>query len=159
MAMPRTRAAREAELEGRFRGTSGRRGYGTKTAKHRKAPAPHANTAAGPRTPAPTGPTSTIPAGARCLVVEDTLHEYHTTAAVLRNFARFVPEGGFFVVEDGIVDDPQLRPPGMPGGVVPAVADWLTTDEGSAFETRRDLGLYGITSHPHGWLQRTATSR
>lgn len=99
-----------------------------------------------------------IPAGARCLVVEDTLHDYTTTAAALRNFARFVPEGGFFVVEDGIVDDPDLRPPGMPGGVVPAVADWLGTAQGGAFATRRDLELYGITSHPHGWLQRVRPS-
>ncbi|WP_436789698.1 CmcI family methyltransferase [Yinghuangia sp. YIM S10712] len=95
-----------------------------------------------------------IPAGARCLVVEDTLHQYDTTIAALHNFARFVPDGGFFVVEDGIVDDPHLRPPGMQGGVLPAVADWLTTAEGRAFRTRRDLELYGITNHPHGWLQR-----
>ncbi|MGW1995818.1 CmcI family methyltransferase [Embleya sp. NPDC001921] len=97
-----------------------------------------------------------VPAAARCLVVEDTLHEYATTTAALRNFARLVPEGGFFVVEDGIVDDPDLCPPGMPGGVVPAVTDWLATEQGSAFTTRRDLELYGVTSHPHGWLQRTA---
>ncbi|MBW8737039.1 MAG: hypothetical protein JF621_07885 [Streptomyces turgidiscabies] len=37
----------------------------------------------------------------------------------------------------------------------PAITDWLATDEGSAFTTRRDLELYGVTSHPHGWLQRT----
>jgi cephalosporin hydroxylase len=96
-----------------------------------------------------------VPPGARCLVVEDTLHEYDTTAAALRNFASLVPQGGFFVVEDGIVDDPELCPPGMPGGVLPAITDWLATDEGSAFTTRRDLELYGVTSHPHGWLQRT----
>ncbi|MFI1586004.1 CmcI family methyltransferase [Embleya sp. NPDC020630] len=95
-----------------------------------------------------------IPPGARCLVVEDTLHEYDTTAAALRNFAHLVPDGGFFVVEDGIVDDPDLCPPDMPGGVVPAIGDWLAGDQGSAFTTRRDLELYGVTSHPHGWLQR-----
>ncbi|MFF7245009.1 CmcI family methyltransferase [Embleya sp. NPDC008237] len=95
-----------------------------------------------------------IPPGARCLVVEDTLHEYATTTAALRNFAHLVPEGGFFVVEDGIVDDPDLCPPGMPGGVLPAIADWLATEQGGAFTTRRDLELYGVTSHPHGWLQR-----
>ncbi|MGC0416944.1 CmcI family methyltransferase [Embleya sp. AB8] len=95
-----------------------------------------------------------VPPGARCLVVEDTLHVYATTTAALRNFAHLVPEGGFFVVEDGIVDDPELRPPGMPGGVLPAIADWLGTEPGSAFTTRRDLELYGVTGHPHGWLQR-----
>ncbi|NYI04755.1 CmcI family methyltransferase [Allostreptomyces psammosilenae] len=99
-----------------------------------------------------------IPPGARCLVVEDTLHEYPTTLAALDHFADLVPEGGFFVVEDGIVDDPELRPPGMPGGVVPAVRDWLAGPRGAAFRMRRDLERYGLTSHPYGWLQRVAAA-
>ncbi|MEW2636279.1 CmcI family methyltransferase [Streptomyces sp. NPDC048389] len=95
-----------------------------------------------------------VPEGARCMVVEDTAHTYNTTMAALRHFSGFVPVGGYFVVEDGVVDVPQLCPPGMPGGVVPAVRDWLTTDQGRDFEVRRELERYGVTCHPHGWLQR-----
>ncbi|MEU3630546.1 CmcI family methyltransferase [Streptomyces fradiae] len=95
-----------------------------------------------------------LPAGARCLVVEDTLHTYGTTTAALRNFAPLVPVGGFFVVEDGIVDVPELRPPGMPGGVLPAVRDWLAGPDGADFRQRRDLERYGLTCHIGGWLER-----
>ncbi len=42
--------------------------------------------------------------GKRCLVVEDSAHEYDTTLAALTSFAGFVPTGGYFVVEDGCVD-------------------------------------------------------
>lgn len=97
-----------------------------------------------------------VPAGARCLVVEDTLHQYDTTSAALRHFSDFVPVGGFFVVEDGIVDNPFLCPAGMPGGVGAAIDDWRATMSGRAFRVRRDLELYGITCHPAGFLQRTA---
>lgn len=50
-----------------------------------------------------------VPRDAVCLVIEDTLHEYATTRAALDGFSHFVPEGGWFVVEDGCVDDEQLR--------------------------------------------------
>lgn len=49
-----------------------------------------------------------LPAGSRCLVIEDTAHEYATTAAALLGYARFVSPGGYLVVEDGVVDDPGL---------------------------------------------------
>jgi cephalosporin hydroxylase len=93
--------------------------------------------------------------GARCLVVEDTLHAYGTTLAALKGFARFVPVGGFFVVEDGIVDVPDLRPDkDLPRGVLPAVDDFLATDAGRAFRVRRDLERYGLTCFPGGYLER-----
>lgn len=93
--------------------------------------------------------------GARCLVVEDTLHAYATTRAALDGFARFVPPGGFFVVEDGIVDVPALRPDkDLPSGVLPAVADFLASAPGAAFRVRRDLERYGLTCFPGGFLER-----
>ena len=96
-----------------------------------------------------------LPAGARCLVVDDSAHTYETTAAALRGFARFVPPDGWFVVEDGCVDIEPLRlDPNWPRGVLPAIADWLTTPEGKAFRVRREAECYGITSHPGGFLQR-----
>jgi cephalosporin hydroxylase len=96
-----------------------------------------------------------VPPGARCFVVEDTAHVYETTRAALDGFARFVPSGGFFVVEDGSVDIEDLRPsPDWPRGVLPAVDDWLRSADGARFVVRRDLELYGLTSHPRGFLQR-----
>lgn len=45
-----------------------------------------------------------LPKNARCLVVEDTAHIYDTTFGALKNFSKFVPKDGFFVVEDGYLD-------------------------------------------------------
>ena len=93
--------------------------------------------------------------GARCFVIEDSAHEYDETLAALRGFARFVPPGGYFVVEDGCVDIEELRAdPEWPRGVLPALHDWLATDAGRDFRVRRDLELYGVSCHPEGFLQR-----
>lgn len=95
---------------------------------------------------------------AQCLVIEDTAHVYETTRAALDGFHSFVGPGGFFVVEDGCVDDDVLRiSPDWPRGVRPAIDDWLQTDAGRAFEVRPDLELYGVTCHPGGFLQRRAS--
>ena len=96
-----------------------------------------------------------VPSGARCLVVEDSAHVYATTIASLRGFARFVPVGGLFVVEDGCVDIEEMRARSdWPRGVLPAVTDWLASEDGRRFEQRRDLELYGLSCHPQGFLQR-----
>jgi cephalosporin hydroxylase len=98
---------------------------------------------------------SMICPGARCLVVEDSAHVYETSLAALRGFADFVPVGGWFVVEDGCVDVDALRPTNdWPRGVQPAITDWLASADGAAFARRRDVELYGLTSHPGGFLQR-----
>jgi cephalosporin hydroxylase len=100
-----------------------------------------------------------IPPGSRCLVSEDSAHVYDTTFASLETFARFVPPGGFFVVEDGCVDIDELRASSeWPRGVLPALHDWLATPAGSEFRVRRDLELYGISCHPEGFLERPAAS-
>jgi cephalosporin hydroxylase len=97
--------------------------------------------------------------GARPFVVEDSGHRYDTTMAALCGFARFVAEGGFFVVEDGCVDVEEMRAdPDWPRGVLPAIDDWLASPEGAAFRVRRDLERYGLSSHPGGFLQRTSSS-
>jgi cephalosporin hydroxylase len=93
--------------------------------------------------------------GDRCIVIEDSAHTYETTIAALEGFARFVPPGGFFVVEDGCVDIEDMRvSPDWPRGVLPAVREWLATPAGREFDARPDLELYGITCHPGGYLQR-----
>jgi cephalosporin hydroxylase len=91
---------------------------------------------------------------ARCLVSEDTAHTHESTLASLRGFARFVPPGGFFVVEDGFVDVEEMRPsPDWPRGVRSAIDEWLT-GAGEQFVVRRDLELYGLTTDVGGYLQR-----
>lgn len=98
---------------------------------------------------------SLLPPASRCLVVEDSLHTYETTIAALRGFARFVPLGGFFVVEDGCVDVEEMRAAeDWPRGVLPALHEWLESEQGSAFQVRRDLELYGVSCHPEGFLER-----
>jgi cephalosporin hydroxylase len=98
-----------------------------------------------------------LPGPSCCLVVEDSAHTYETTTCALSGFSRFVPPGGFFVVEDGCVDVEEMRAwPEWPRGVLPALHDWLGSEQGSAFEIRRDLELYGISCHPEGFLQRVA---
>lgn len=92
--------------------------------------------------------------GDRCLVVEDSAHTYETTRAALENYARFVSPGGFMVIEDGCVDDENLRLPDWPRGVRPALDAWLEGPSGAEFTVRRDLELYGVTCHPSGFLQR-----
>lgn len=97
-----------------------------------------------------------VPAGSRCLVVEDTAHTHETTLASLQGFAEFVPLKGFFVVEDGCVDVDALRvSEDWPRGVLPAVGEWLA-GAGGSFRVRSDLELYGVTCHPGGFLQRVA---
>jgi cephalosporin hydroxylase len=96
-----------------------------------------------------------LPEHARCLVVEDSAHVYETTYAALLGFARFVPVGGYLVVEDGCVDVEEMRlDDSWPRGVLPAVADWLASPDGERFKVRRDLELYGMSCHPGGFLQR-----
>lgn len=93
--------------------------------------------------------------GSRPLVVEDSAHEFSTTYAALEGCARFVPVGGFFVVEDGVVDLEWARlSEAWPRGVRNAIEQWLGTPDGSRFEVRRDLEIYGLTCHPGGILMR-----
>jgi cephalosporin hydroxylase len=94
--------------------------------------------------------------GTPCLLSEDSAHESDTTLRALRGLAGFVPVHGFVVVEDGYIDVEELRPPDsdLPRGVLPAIERWLADEDGARFSRRRDLELYGLTSHPFGFLQR-----
>lgn len=99
--------------------------------------------------------TQIVPANSRCFVIEDSAHTYETTAAALNGFAHLVGVGGYFVVEDGCVDVEEMRiADGWPRGVLPALSDWLAGAAGSEFIERRDLERYGLSCHPHGFLQR-----
>jgi cephalosporin hydroxylase len=96
-----------------------------------------------------------VPPGAEVLVSEDSAHVYETTWSALTHFSPLVQPGGYFVVEDGCVDKEELRlEKGWPRGVLPALHDWLATEQGRAFRGRPDLELYGLTTNVEGYLQR-----
>ena len=99
-----------------------------------------------------------VPEGAQCLVVEDSAHSLETTRGSLEQFAPFVRPGGFFIVEDGVVDIAEILPDGQPGaiGVLPALRAWLGTAQGQNFRVRPDLDPYGLSSSPGGVLERVA---
>jgi len=100
---------------------------------------------------------SLLPERAQCLVVDDSAHTHETTLASLTGFARFVSPGGFFVLEDGCVDEEEWRAdPDWPRGVLPALHEWLQTEQGRAFDVRRDLEAYGFSTNHEGFLQRRA---
>jgi cephalosporin hydroxylase len=98
-----------------------------------------------------------LPAGAHCMVVEDSAHVEATTRAALELYSDLVPPGGLFVVEDGCVDVEWMRlGEDWPRGVLPALRAWLATPQGAAFRMRRELELYGVSCHPEGFLERVA---
>jgi cephalosporin hydroxylase len=88
----------------------------------------------------------------RVMVIDDSAHTYEVTTKSLELYSGFVTPGCYFVVEDGIVDEPDLTIwPG--GGVTPAILDFLATEQGSAF-VREWRNEFGLTMHPGGWLRR-----
>ena len=93
-----------------------------------------------------------VATGKRVLVSEDSAHTYRTTMAALEHYAELVMTGGWFVVEDAVVDNPDLNVWHGEGGVVPAIEEFLRVESGSRF-VRHDLDLYGVTSNPGGWLE------
>lgn len=97
-----------------------------------------------------------LDAGDRVMVVEDSAHTYDVTSAALRLYSEFVTPGCYFVVEDGIVDDPELSVWAGSVGVQPAIVDFLATDAGKGF-TREWRDEFGLTMHPGGWLRKNET--
>lgn len=94
-------------------------------------------------------------AGKRVLASEDSAHTFDSTLTVLNEYSDLVPKGSWFVVEDGIVDVPDLSIwPG--GGVVPAIREFLETQAGGRRFRSENLALYGLTMHFNGWLEAIA---
>ena len=81
----------------------------------------------------------------------------HEASRGAQGFAPFVSPGSWFVAEDGVVDEDELRVNAdWPRGVQRAVTDWLTTPAGSEFALERDAEAYAITTNCHGYLRRRA---
>jgi cephalosporin hydroxylase len=91
-----------------------------------------------------------LPKGARPFIIEDTAHTYETTMAALEGFSGLVPEGGYFVIEDGVVDIEDLRlSEDWPRGVQDALDEWLPRNARFA----RVPAPYIVTCHPGGFLR------
>ena len=90
-------------------------------------------------------------AGKRVMICEDSAHTYSNTLFVLREYSDLIQPGGWFVVEDGIIDEPEISIWNS-GGVQPAIKDFRETEQGSRF-MQHDLAFYGITMHFNGWLE------
>jgi cephalosporin hydroxylase len=90
-----------------------------------------------------------LPAGSRCLVIEDSAHVYDTTLASLTGFARFVSPNGFFVVEDGCVDVDEMRPhPTGPGASCPLSTIGWARPPASAFGSGGTSSSMGSRATP-----------
>lgn len=89
-------------------------------------------------------------AGRRVMVVEDSAHSYDITTKALQGYADLVSAGCYIVVEDGVVDEPDLTV-WNDVGVQPAIADFLASQQGLRFE-QRFLEPFGLTMHFGGWL-------
>lgn len=89
--------------------------------------------------------------GKRVMATDDSGHTVKTTSGVLDLYSDLVPEGSWFVVEDGIVDDSGLSI-WSPTGVQPSIEAFLASEKGSRF-VGHNLAIYGITMHINGWLE------
>ena len=47
--------------------------------------------------------------GRRAMIIEDAAHTYECTLSAMNNYSDLVPVGGWFIVEDGIVDIERLQ--------------------------------------------------
>lgn len=99
-----------------------------------------------------------------CLVVEDSAHDRATTLDLLRTYGDMVSVGSYFVVEDGVVDMPQLcdviapvrsarNQKSWPTGVGAAIGEWLSERKDFLIDRGREAT---VTCNPFGYLKRIA---
>ncbi len=89
----------------------------------------------------------------RGLVIDDADHGRERTLANLRAYAKFVCAGGYFIVEDTVID--LFRPGdglGSLNGPLRAVEQFLNEDD--RFEVDLDREYFVLTYNPHGYLKR-----
>lgn len=92
--------------------------------------------------------------GKRVMICEDSAHTYSVTTFVMQRYSDLVPAGSWMVVEDGIVDEPEISIWNSTG-VQPAMRDFLSSEQGQRFRPHH-LAVYGITMHFNGWLEAIA---
>lgn len=89
----------------------------------------------------------------RVMVIDDAAHTFDVTLSSLRLYSPLVSVGSYFVVEDTIVDVPELRLRswGECGGALQAVSKFLGEDR-SFSSVPVNHGV--VSMHMGGWLRR-----
>lgn len=84
------------------------------------------------------------------MVIEDSAHTFDNTLAVLRTFSPLISPGGYFIVEDGIIQH------GLDGGPSPGPYEAIDAfvQENPSFEIDRSRESFLITWNPKGYLRR-----
>jgi cephalosporin hydroxylase len=90
-------------------------------------------------------------AGKRVMACEDSAHTRHVTFTALDRYSDLIPAGSWFIVEDGIVDEPEISI-WNGTGVQPGIKDFMESEKGKRFK-QHHLAFYGITMHFNGYLE------
>jgi cephalosporin hydroxylase len=97
---------------------------------------------------------SLIPEGAGVMIIEDSAHTFENTLGVLNTYSELIRPGGYFVVEDGIINH------GLDGGVSPGPYEAIGAfvENNPDFEIDRGRESFLITWNPKGYLRRLRDS-
>lgn len=88
--------------------------------------------------------------GADVLVIEDSSHTFDNTLRVLTTYSALIRPGGYFIVEDGILDHGLA---GVPhGGPYEAIEAFIRANPD--FEIDRSRESFLITWNPKGYIRR-----
>jgi cephalosporin hydroxylase len=92
--------------------------------------------------------------GAGVMVIEDSAHTFENTLGVLNTYSPLIQPGGYFIVEDGIINH------GLDGGPSPGPYEAIAAfvENHPDFEIDRNRESFLITWNPKGYLRRVRES-
>jgi cephalosporin hydroxylase len=95
-----------------------------------------------------------VPRGAGVMVIEDSAHTFENTLGVLNTYSPLIQPGGYFIVEDGIINH------GLDGGPSPGPYEAIGAfaENHPDFEIDRNRESFLITWNPKGYLRRVRES-
>lgn len=95
-----------------------------------------------------------VPRGAGVMVIEDSAHTFENTLGVLNTYSGLIQPGGYFIVEDGIINH------GLDGGPSPGPYEAIGAfvENHPDFEIDRNRESFLITWNPKGYLRRVRES-
>jgi cephalosporin hydroxylase len=86
------------------------------------------------------------------MVILDSDHSESHVLAELRAYAKFVTEGSYMLVQDGVIDVCSFYRMHRPGPL-PAIERFLAENRDFEIDRAR-CDRFLVTHHPHGWLRR-----
>lgn len=87
----------------------------------------------------------------KVMVIEDSSHTYENTLSILRKYNRFVTQGMYFIVEDGLSRYPFIENGPKPG---PYEAVHAFLKENRDFVLDKSREKFVLTYNPDGYLRR-----